>query len=128
MTLLKKLQKRYDINQLWLDQYGDKEKLEFLAYSISDRRYYGEWTTEQFKEFCEWFYYDNQFNFVYTNWCKNKEDKWLKPSCDHMISRSKHGDNSLNNLQFITWLENKIRSDIPIDEWNNLKQNLNKYL
>jgi hypothetical protein len=126
MKLINKLRKRYDVEESWLNKFDDQNKLEFLAYSISDRRYYGEFTTEEFVNFIEHFYFDEQFNGVYLRW--DKSDRWSKPSCDHIISRSKHGNNSLNNLQFITWLENKIRSDIPIDEWNNLKQNLNKYL
>ena len=58
-----------------------------------------------------------------------KQDRYSKPSLDHIIPKSKGGKlNDLDNLQFITWLENRIKNDLYIDEWNNIKNNIKEYL
>ena len=35
---------------------------------------------------------------------------------------------ALNNLQFISWLENRAKIDIDQELWNKMKQNINYYL
>ena len=81
-----------------------------------------------YKAFIEHFYYDNQFNKLYNTWLKDKNDKYLKPSLDHIIPRSKGGAADISNLQFLTWFENRCKNDMTQAEWVKMKANLGKYL
>lgn len=127
MTIQEKIERKYGIYKEDLEKFLDNDKLEFLYKSIQDKRYYGEMDKEEFLLFIHYFYFDKQFNKLYFAW-RNSGDKWLKPSCDHITSRKKGGLNSLDNLQYISWLENKLKSDLSQAEWTLLKKNLKKYM
>lgn len=119
---------KYDVSLDWLMSFEDIEKLKLLNKSISRKRDCIGFNTELYIKFIEKFYYDTQFNLIYSFWLK-KQDKYSKPSLDHIIPRSKGGKlNDLNNLQFITWLENRIKNDLDVDEWNTIKNNIKDYL
>ena len=51
-----------------------------------------------------------------------------KPSIDHIVPKAKGGTNDLNNLQFLSWFENRCKNDMTQNEWDILKNNINKYL
>ena len=55
-------------------------------------------------------------------------EKYKKPSLDHIVPKAKGGTNDLNNLQFLSWFENRCKNDMTQEEWNNLKINMNEYL
>ena len=119
---------KYDVPLEWLMSFDDIEKLKLLNKSISRKRDNAGFDTDLYIKFIEKFYYDTQFNKVYNLWLK-KQDRYSKPSLDHIIPKSKGGKlNDLDNLQFITWLENRIKNDLYIDEWNNIKNNIKEYL
>lgn len=56
------------------------------------------------------------------------KDKWIKPSLDHIQAKTNGGTLLLDNLQFVSWLENRAKVDIKQDEWNRIKKNINYYL
>ena len=86
-------------------------------------------TTDIYKKYIKKFYNDKQFNSLYKKWIDNKEDRYLKPSLDHIVSKSKNGElNNLDNLQFLSWFENRCKNDMTSKEWDKLKQNINNYL
>ena len=52
----------------------------------------------------------------------------LKPSLDHIVAKANGGKLDIDNLQFISWLENRAKVDIPLVEWNKIKENIRYYL
>lgn len=118
---------KYDIDYDWVDSFEDIEKVIYLNHSIIRKRDYDGFTTDMYKSFIEKFYYDEKFNQLYNKWLKTK-DKWIKPSLDHIVAKSSGGCLFLENLQFVSWFENRAKTDIPLDVWNKMKNNIQYYL
>jgi len=102
---------RYDVDYLWLMQFENFEKLKFLNLNVTKDRDF-KFDTDIYKNYILKFYYDDNFNNIYDKWIKNDKNKWLRPSLDHIIPRSKNNntDNKLDNidnLRFLTWFENR---------------------
>jgi 5-methylcytosine-specific restriction endonuclease McrA len=119
---------RFDVSAEWLSKFEDVEKLKFLNACISDRSGRYEETTEWYKEYIEKFYNDPQFNSLYKKWLNSGKDKYMRPTIDHIVPRSKGGTNEIENLQFLSWLENRCKNDMTQDEWDFLKLNMKEYL
>jgi len=117
---------KYDVSLDWLNSFENIEKLKYLNRSLSRKRDCEGFTDEMYKQFIEKFYYDSKFNILYDRWIATN-DKWIKPSLDHIQAKAKKGSLLLNNLQFISWLENRAKVDIEQDEWNKIKQKINEY-
>lgn len=118
---------KYDVDLVWLSGFDDIEKLKYLNHSISRKRDYAGFTTEIYQQFIERFYYDKKFNILYKKWIETK-DKWIKPSLDHVESKARGGTLLLNNLQFISWFENRAKVDIPQCDWDIMKKRVKYYL
>jgi hypothetical protein len=118
---------KYDVSLEWLDSFADIEKLKFLNGSIKRKRDYEGFTTEIYKQFIEKFYEDKKFNKLYAKWLETK-DKWINPSLDHIQAKANGGTLLLDNLQFVSWLENRAKVDIKQDEWDRIKKDINYYL
>lgn len=113
----------YDVSLKWLKQLQDIEKLKFLNKSISRERDKKGFSTELYKRFIEKFYHDTQFNRIYQKWVESGRSKWWRPSLDHKNPKCKNGSlNDLENLQFLTWFENRAKVDMTQDEWEQFKQ------
>ena len=74
----------------------------------------------------EKFYNDEKFNALFEKWRVTK-DKWIKPSLDHIKAKCNGGTLLLDNLQFISWLENRAKVDIDQDEWDSIKARIGEY-
>lgn len=119
---------RWDIKLKWIKKFDDFEKLKFLNRAIANRDGRYNFTKTEYEKYIERFYKDEQFNKIYNKWIGNKNDKYLKPSIDHIVPRSKGGNNKLDNLQFLTWFENRCKNDMAQDEWSTFKKNMKEYL
>lgn len=119
---------RFDVTYEWLMKFDDIDKLRMLNLAISWRGD-GRWhvDTEWYKAYITKFYYDDQFNKIYGQWDNNKTT-YLKPSIDHIHPKAKGGTDDINNLQFLTWFENRCKNDMTQAEWNSIKENLTEYL
>ena len=118
---------KYDVTIEWLSKFEDIEKLKYLNRSLSRRRDCEGFTTEIYIQFIERFYIDSKFNELYHKWIETN-DKWIKPSLDHIEAKCNGGSLLIDNLQFISWLENRAKVDIDKELWNRMKQNINYYL
>lgn len=78
-----------------------------------------------YKKFIQVFYHDKQFNLIYESWKNNNKNKWLSPSIDHMVSISQGGTNDIENLQFLTWFENRAKCEMSEKEWQDFKKSTN---
>jgi 5-methylcytosine-specific restriction endonuclease McrA len=118
---------RFDVDYQWLMQFEDFKKVQQLNICITDRG--GRWTvtTEWYKEYITKFYNDPQFNNVYEKWKLSDFEFYKKPSIDHIIPKSKKGTNDLDNLQFLSWFENRCKNDMLQEDWNIVKKNIGDY-
>lgn len=87
-----------------------------------------DWKNKQeYKAFYEYWWHDPQFNLIYNNWKKSQMNTntfydLLKPSIDHKIPKSRNGNNTIENLQFLTVFENLAKRDMTWDEWQEFKK------
>ena len=118
---------RFDVSTDWLMQFNDFDKLKLLNEVITNRS--GRWdvSTEWYKSYISKFYYDEQFNRAYERWVNSGKEKYKKPSLDHITPKAKGGTNDIDNLQFLSWFENRCKNDMAQTEWNNLKLNIQEY-
>jgi len=129
VSLLKNMKAhlKYDVKLEWLGRFNDIEKLKYLNKSLSRKRDCEGFTTETYIQFIDRFYEDSRFNELYLKWIETN-DKWIKPSLDHICAKSNGGSLLVDNLQFISWLENRAKVDIDQELWNVMKKNINYYL
>ena len=119
---------RFDVDFCWLSQFEDIEKLKTLNDCITDRSGRFNVDTDWYKSYILRFYSCSRFNLIYLEWINSNKDKLKKPSLDHINPRSKGGTNDIGNLQFLTWFENRCKSNMSQIEWDLLKSKIHEYL
>jgi len=119
---------RFNVTSEWLSEFSDIEKLKFLNSAVTRRGNRFDLSTDDYMAYIERFYDDPQFNDLYFTWLTSQKNKWLRPTIDHINPRATGGCNSIENLQFLTWFENRAKCDMTQDEWNNVKANIKDYL
>ena len=84
-----------------------------------------------YKNYIEYFYFQEQFNKLYSFWKKQERLNvfydWAKPSIDHIIPKAKGGTNEIDNLQFLTTFENLAKRDMTMKEWTTFKEKTNTH-
>ena len=113
------------IEREYLESFDDFDKFLFVHKAIRSTVGIESLSKEQYKEYIDYFYFDDQFNMIYNFWKKQERDKtfydWAKPSLDHIIPLSRGGRNAKENLHFLTVFENLAKRDMTLDEWTAFK-------
>ena len=112
---------QWDIDLEFLMQFEDIEKLKTLNKMLTRDRVSENFDTEKYKQFIVKFYHDPQFNAVYEDYLQEDRKKYALPSLDHIIPLSKGGSWDLDNLQILSWVENRAKCDFLPDEWEYIK-------
>lgn len=107
-----------------LNKYEDFERLKFLNGVISRHRKEFQ-SDEKYISYLDKFYYDKTFNTLYDNWINSGKNKWYMPSIDHINPKSKGGLCDLDNIQFLTWFENRAKAEMSQQEWDIFKKKTN---
>lgn len=124
---------RQDITSDFLENFNDFDKFLFIHKMLirTTEKYYFDCDIEEYKKTVLFFYSDKQFNAVYDFW-NNIDSKlhqtfydWAKPSLDHIVPKSKGGNNKLENLQVLTVFENLAKRDMTQEEWVVFKNTTN---
>jgi len=118
---------RFDVSVEWLMKFNDFDKLKLLNNAITNRSCRWEVSSVWYRSYIERFYDDDQFNRLYEIWISSGKEKYKKPSLDHIVPKSKGGTNDIENLQFLSWFENRCKNDMSKEDWNNLKLNIQEY-
>lgn len=122
-----------DLDFEWLDSFSDFKKVAFIHRTyrgvIGDVSHLNK---EQYMEIIEHFYNNKQFNDIYSFWKQQEKQTntfydWAKPSIDHIIPKSKGGNNDLSNLQYLTVFENLAKRDMTMEEWEVFKKETNTH-
>lgn len=113
------------IEREYLESFNDFDKYLFIHKAIRSTIGIELLSKEQYKEYINYFYFDNQFNMIYDFWKKQEKNNtfydWAKPSLDHIIPLSRGGRNEKENLHFLTVFENLAKRDMTLDEWTAFK-------
>lgn len=115
---------KHDINFERLMEFENIEKLKVLNQMVRQDRI--TFDKDTYLKYIEKFYHDKNFNKIYDIWIKNDKNSWYKPSIDHIIPKSKNGNNDLDNFQVLTWFENKCKCNINNEIWIEMKKNINE--
>lgn len=127
-TFASNLKFLFDID--WIISFDDPEKLKrLLRYARIDTKTISHKfeAREYYEEFVNHFYDDPQFNKIYQNWIKSNKDGRLSPVLDHIHPKSKGGSHKLDNLRFITNIENSCKGKLSTEEWEEVKTNPEKF-
>lgn len=106
-------------------RYSDYGKIRVLSKVLTRYRNEIGHSTAVRQSFLDRFYHDVQFNAVYREWLLHGKSQWWYPSLDHIMPTSRGGSNDLDNLQFITWFENRSKGNMTPSEWGDFKKETN---
>ena len=116
-NMLAHIQWKVDLS--FLMQFSDIEKLKILNRMLSRDRVSVNFDTEKYKLFIEKFYNDENFNKQFKFYITSK-NKWDMPSLDHVVPLSNGGTWDLENLQIISWFENRAKCDMNNEEFSKM--------
>lgn len=112
----------WDFIEKEFEEFSDFDKLKFLINRTGRNKRVEMVSKECFLNFIKKFYNCDSFNKLYNNWILSGKNKWFIPSLEHKIPVSRGGSNTLENLTFMTWFENKMKCDMTTEEWEILKE------
>lgn len=118
---------RFEVSLEFLQQFDDIEKLKMLNRMATSRKGRFEINDADYQSYILRFYYDDAFNKIYKKWLVSGKEKYFRPSIDHIIPISQGGGHNIENLQILTWFENRCKNDMTQTEWDILKNTIGEY-
>ncbi len=131
VTLVQGKNRSFNPSYAWVKKFKDMDKFSFLhdkAYISINNGTIKNADTEWYVSYIDKFYHCERFNRLYFNWLYNDKCKLLKPSLDHIVPVSKGGSDDIENIVFLTFFENKAKTNYMPDQWENIKNNIDFYL
>ena len=110
---------RWDVTVSFLEQFDDIDKLKCLNKMLSRDRVSEHFDTEKYMMFIKRFYYDKKFCAQFNRF-QETGNKYDRPSLDHIVPLSRGGTWDLDNLQIISWFENRAKCDMTWDEYREI--------
>lgn len=108
----------------FLSQFKDVDKLKFLISEIKNKNL----SVEDKEKYLLEFYNYKAFNSMYYKYLDNKNNKYLKPSLTYKTPLNRGGEDTLENIYFITKLESNAKSNMTMIEWNKIKRNIKHFI
>jgi len=124
-TILKGMEGAYRLDYGSLEEFRDLDKLKFITKWIVNLKA-SERNPTSIINFIKKFYYCDRFNLMHEKWLKCGRNRWMLPTLDHMIPVSRGGsETDINNMQILTWFENRTKSNMTQEEWDDFKKKSN---
>jgi len=118
---------RWDISYIELVDY-DYDKLVVLNSLVKNRDDRYNFTKDQYLAYLEKFYTCPQFNRLHELWINSGKNKLRQLSIDHIHPISKGGDDiCIENMQVVTWIENRAKCALSQDDWDYIKDNIGEF-
>lgn len=111
----------WDVDLKFLQQFEDVERLKVVNSLLGRERVAKHFSKEKYKTFITKFYNDSQFIKVYKDYIVEKKS-YAYPSLDHIVPLSKGGGWDIDNLQILSWVENRAKYNFLPDEWEYIKK------
>lgn len=116
---------KFDITLEDIVKYGDTERLKALNKALYRDRVKIHFDKKKYLAYLERVYKDEAFNKIYDLWIDTGKIRWTMLSLDHIVPLSRGGTYDLDNLQFLTWFENRAKADMTMSEWREFKRETN---
>ena len=114
------LHSKIKLSKKFLNKFEDLDKVFFLKKVL---RHHPNLTKTYLMKFINKFYYDCQFNYLYTKYNNEFYGKiYAIPSLDHKVPLSRGGNWNMDNLQFLSWAENRAKYNFTSSEWKYIKR------
>ena len=122
-TLYRNMQShlQWEVELEFLVQFENVERLKALNKLLTRDRVSAHFDADKYKRFIERFYFDEIFIRQLERY-QESGNKYDRPSLDHIIPLSRGGTWDLDNLQIISWFDNRAKCDMTQAEYEDMKK------
>ena len=117
---------RFDVDLEWAQGF-DLEVFMMINKMLTPRLERWRIDTAEYVKIVERFSTDAQFLGIFKTWIDSGKELYLTPSLDHIVPAARGGTDTADNLQVLTWFENRCKNDMTQTEWDAIKSNINRY-